>query len=120
MAREVKNFNVRILTVNPAIFDTPMIGALQYQSAPLAEDYQKHVVGITLAKMREGTVVADNDTKKGIKAIYEVIVGEGIGEGHESEPMLPLGRDSSRLLREIKAQYEQTLEIFGQVCDNNV
>jgi hypothetical protein len=95
-----------------------MAGSLQYQAQPLDQDYQKHLVGMALSKMEAGNIPVDGDTKKGIKAIYEVIVGEGVGEGHESEPVLPLGRDASRLVGANIAQWQQTMEAFGDICNN--
>ncbi|KAK9802352.1 hypothetical protein SCARD494_00285 [Seiridium cardinale] len=105
LAREVAEFNIRILTVNPGIFNTP-------------KDYEKGPVGDTLHRLKARSVPVDGDTKKGIKAIYEVIVGEGVGEGHEAEPVLPLGRDASRLVAANIAQWQHTIEVFGGVCNN--
>ncbi|KAK9416362.1 hypothetical protein SUNI508_01779 [Seiridium unicorne] len=118
LAREVAEFNIRILTVNPGIFNTPMAGSLQYQTEPLVEDYEKSPVGDTLNRLKARSVPVDGDTKKGVKAIYEVIVGEGVGEGHKAEPVLPLGRDASRLVEANIAQWQHTIEVFGGVCNN--
>ncbi|KAK6077096.1 retinol dehydrogenase 8 [Seiridium cupressi] len=149
LAREVAEFNIRFLTVNPGIFNTPSkqnltvptvisqppktgqetvleeavllldwSWSLQYQTQPLVEDYEKGPVGDTLNRLKAHSVPVDGDTKKGIKAIYEVIVCEGVGEGHEAEPVLPLGRDASRLVAANIAQWQHTIEVFGGVCNN--
>lgn len=116
MAREVKGFNVRILTVNPGTFDTPMESALQMQESPLEKDYERHEVGIYMDHMRRGDVKLNGDTKKGIKAIYEVVVGEGVGKGHENQPVLPLGSDMIRYINNDIAQWTETINVFGEVC----
>jgi hypothetical protein len=116
MAREVKDFNVRILTVNPATFDTPMGHVLQMQESPLEKDYEGHEVGIFMHHMKGGDVQLDGDTKKAIKAIYEVVVGEGVGKGNENQPVLPLGGDMIRFMKNTISQWTETLEVFGELC----
>lgn len=114
----MKGFNVRVLSVNASTFDTPMATALQYQTAPLEKDYETQEVGIFMSHMKKQAIPIRGDTQKAIKAIYEVIVGEGIGEGHEDEPVLPLGGDMVRHIKEDMAKWEKTLEVFGDVAQS--
>jgi hypothetical protein len=118
LAREVKEFNVRVLTVNMSVFDTNMRHVLQFQEQPLDSDYDKTMVNMFLKRLKYAQHEPEGDTQKAVKAIYEVVVGEGVGEGREEELVLPLGKDMERFVYEQMAQWKHTMEVFGDVCRN--
>lgn len=95
-----------------------MTGALQFHSKTLEADYENATVGMFLGAMKAGAIPADGETSKGIKVLYEAIVAQGVGQGLESETMLPLGREASKLIRDQINQLEHTLEVFGDACNN--
>lgn len=118
LAVEMADFNVRVLSVTPGVFDTSIISALQFQEQPLDKDYEGKSVGYMLGTQKSGDWKPDGSTKKAVKAIYEVVVGEGVGQDKENEPCLPLGRDAIKVLEGHNAQWDQTLKSFREVGDN--
>ncbi|KEZ40147.1 hypothetical protein SAPIO_CDS9188 [Scedosporium apiospermum] len=93
LAKEVAEFNVRVLVVQLGSFNTSMPSASR-RSEFDAEYSGTMVDKITSMVSVDGTLKAVNDKVKGARAIYEVIVGEGVGKGLESEFLFPLGQDT--------------------------
>jgi hypothetical protein len=84
----------------------------------LAEDYSGSVVAQMLETIWTGKLVAEGDKDKAAKAIYEVLVGEGVGAGREGERFLPLGRDMIPRVELVRDQLVHSLEAFGDVAAN--
>ncbi|KAI1077298.1 NAD(P)-binding protein [Whalleya microplaca] len=116
MAREMNPFNVRILCINPSVFDTNMKNVLQFQEKPLDQDYEGSVLDMTLKHFKSGSHVPEGDTEKAVKAIYEVIVCEGVGEGREKEQVLPLGCTAAKQSQQIVDNWTHTLDVFRDVA----
>lgn len=57
------------------------------------------------------------DKDKGMKAVYEVVVGEGIGAGRESEPLLLLGSDMTARAKAVQQYLGHALEAFKDVTN---
>lgn len=114
-ALEVKDFNVRMLNVNPATFDTGMANALQYQAAGIDAAYEDKAVGKMLGYMKSGTAVLSGDVQKGVQAMYDVIMGAGPGEGRLNEPHLPLGVAAAHFVSQQAAAAQRTLAAFGEL-----
>jgi hypothetical protein len=54
-----------------------------------------------------------------MKAVYEVVVGEGAGAGREAERFLPLGTNMTARVVELVQEYlAHGLEVFGDVTNN--
>ena len=53
-----------------------------------------------------------------MKAVYEVIVGVGVGAGREAERMLPPGRDLAANLKHVQDGYAHAMEVFVEVCNS--
>jgi NAD(P)-dependent dehydrogenase (short-subunit alcohol dehydrogenase family) len=118
LAKEVAPFNVRLLTVNLGTFDTNMVNAIQRSETPLDPDYKDSMADKIMQALTTENYVPDGDHKKAVKAMYEVIVSEGIGEGREAERFLPLGRDVAARIRHVVDQWNHTLDVFGPVTNN--
>ena len=114
----MQDFNVRVLSVNPATFDTGMVGALKYQEAALDKDYEDKAVGKMLAGMKANAIPPKGDTAKGVRAIYDVVMGQGPGEGHLAENTLPLGGASYQFMAADIDRKKQTLDVFGDLCNS--
>ncbi|KAH8197578.1 hypothetical protein TruAng_008262 [Truncatella angustata] len=93
LAREVAEFNVRVLLVYMGAFNTPMSTQVSLVREPLAADYRNTVLEKYYNVFKEKNMVVKGDHKKAVKAIYEVVVGEGVGAGLESEVQIALGKD---------------------------
>lgn len=118
LAKEVAPFNVRVLTVSIGTFNTNLGNAVILSKNPISPDYERSVAAQTMEYMASGRFAPDGDKEKAVRAIYEVVVGEGVGKGHEGERLLPLGRDLAPRLKLIQEQMEHALEVFGDVCGN--
>ncbi len=118
MAKEVADFNVRVLYVSLGGFNTNMPNAVRVGSVPLDPDYVGKTTEKILSMMGSGEFQPDGDREKAVRAIYEVVVGEGIGVGREAERVLPLGRDLAKRIQEIVDGWRHTMDVFGEVCNN--
>lgn len=118
MAKEVAPFNIRVLTVQLGTFNTNMGNATILGKNPLPDDYKGSVADQMMQFMASGKFQGDGDKDRAIKAVYEVVVGEGIGAGHESERLLPLGRDMAARIKTVQDYYAHAVETFGDVCNN--
>ncbi|KAL1978995.1 hypothetical protein VTN96DRAFT_7553 [Rasamsonia emersonii] len=118
LAKEVAPFNVRILTVALGTFNTNMGNATIIGKNPLPEDYRGSVAQQMMDYMSSGKFEGNGDKDKAMKAVYEVVTGEGVGAGHLDERLLPLGRDLDARIKQVQAYLAHSLEVFGEVCNN--
>ncbi|KAJ0122337.1 short-chain protein [Diaporthe amygdali] len=119
LAKEVAEFNIRTLTVYLGGFNTQFSSsAVSSGKEPLSDDYDGTVVSKTLQFMHGGKYVADGDTLKGAKAVYEVVMGEGVGAGKEAELNLPLGREMEARVKLVRDRMDHCWEVFGDVASN--
>lgn len=118
MAKEVAEFNIRTLTVFLGGFDTSMPTKVTAGKEPLPDDYKGTTVGNMVEFMSTGKYVADGDPVKAAKAIYEVVVGEGVGAGKEAEIFLPLGRDMEARVKLVRDRMDHCWDVFGDVAKN--
>ena len=81
-------------------------------------DYKGSVAEQMMLVLSNGKFTPDGDKDKAMRAVYEVVVGEGVGKGRESERFLPLGRDITPRLKLVQEQMAHSMEVFGDVCDN--
>lgn len=110
-------FNVRVLTVSLGTFNTNMGNALVPSRNPMPDEYKGSAADKTMNVIRHG-FEPDGDKDKAVKAIYEVVAGEGVGAGHEGERFLPLGRDVAARVQHVRDQYAHSMGVFGDVCNN--
>ncbi|KAL2148864.1 hypothetical protein VTH82DRAFT_1550 [Thermothelomyces myriococcoides] len=118
MAKEVAPFNIRVLTVQLGTFNTNMGNATILGKNPLPEDYKGSVADQMMQFMASGKFQGDGDKDKAMKAVYEVVVGEGIGAGREAERLLPLGRDLAARIKTVQDYYSHAIEVFDDICNN--
>ncbi len=102
LAKEVALFNISVLTDVLGTFKTNMGNAVVLGKNPVPADYKGSVAEQTLEMISSGKLSKDGDTDKAMKAVYEVVVGEGVGKGRGGEKLLPLGRDITPRLKLIK------------------
>lgn len=118
LAKEVAPFNIRVLIVSLGTLNTNMRNAAIVSRNPMPEDYKGSMTDSMLTNMSRGTFVPDGDKEKAVQAVYEVVMGEGVGAGHEGEGFLPLGRDLAVWLKQVQHQYMHSIEVFGEICHN--
>lgn len=118
LAKEVEPFNIRVLTVLLGTFNTGMGNAAVLGQNPLPEDYKDSMSEKIMEAISTGKFAPNGDKDKAMKAVYEVVVGEGVGENHEAERVLPLGRDLAARIQVVQDYLSHSVEIFGNVCNN--
>lgn len=118
MAKEIAPFNIRTLTILLGGFRTDMGAKVRVGSVPLADDYKDSMADKTIQFINGGHFVGDGDPVKAAKVIYEVVVGEGVGEGKESELLLPLGIEMEGRVKLVKYRMEHCWDVFGSVAMN--
>lgn len=118
IGQELTPFNIRTLTVHLGAFDTNFVNSGVKSAVPLPDDYRGSVLEQNLGGLTPGAFKPDGDHRKAAQAIYDVVVGEGVGEGKEAETAMPLGRDMAALMRKIMDDHEHRMEVFGDICNN--
>ncbi|KAI5920590.1 hypothetical protein F4810DRAFT_713443 [Camillea tinctor] len=116
--KELKEFNIRVFLVSLGTFNTPMVTAVRKVSKPLAPDYQGTLTQRNMDILDSGDFVIPGDHVKAVKAICDMVMGEGIGKGLESEMMLPLGVDMAVRANEVRDRIDHMMEVFGDICKN--
>lgn len=118
LAKEVAPFNIRALTIVLGTFNTGMIPTAVYGKNPLPEDYKGSVADQTMQYIASGKIPINGDKDKAMKAVYEVVVGQGRGAGREAERFLPLGTDMTARVKMVQDYLAHALEVFGDVTNN--
>ncbi|KAI1075999.1 putative short-chain oxidoreductase [Whalleya microplaca] len=116
--KELQDFNVRVLLVCLGSFNTGMSTRVKAVAKPLDLDYDRTTTRENFDILTTGDLKVSGDHLKAVKVIYEVILGEGIGKGHEKELMLPLGKDMLLLIQKIKEKLTHATEMFKDVGNN--
>ena len=111
-------YNVRALTVGLGTFNTDMVGAAAFGENPLPHDYEGSATERTIQVLRSGELPIFGDKDKAMRAVYEVVVGEGVGAGREAERFLPLGSDMTPTVKGVQEYLAHSLEVFGDVANN--
>ncbi|KAJ5933388.1 Short-chain dehydrogenase/reductase SDR [Penicillium verhagenii] len=115
LAKEVSSFNIRPLTVWLGTFNTNIGNASTVVQSPLPGDYRGSAADQLMEAIMSGKFIGNGDKEKAAKAIYEIVVGQGAGDGYEAEQFLPLGRDMIPRVGLVRDQYSHALEVFGDV-----
>ncbi|KAG0153495.1 hypothetical protein PDIDSM_2147 [Penicillium digitatum] len=118
LAKEVGPFNIRTLTVILGTFNTNMPDSVVLGKTPLPEDYKGTFTEQVQGLLVSGKIKPNGDKDKAMQAVYQVVVGEGVGEGHQTEKLLPLGSDMTPRLKGVQNYLGNALEVFGSVTNN--
>ena len=118
LSKEVAKYNIRTLTVVLGTFNTNMGGNAVFGEKPLPEDYNDSMAQKMILFLKSGKVPINGDKDKAMKAVYEVVVGEGVGAGREAEKLIPLGTDMTDRVKTVQGYLGHALEVFGEVTNN--
>ena len=118
LAKEVAPFNIRTLTVVLGTFNTNMADAFALGENPLPDDYKGTTVEMIIGALKAGKVPINGDKDKAMRAVYDVVVGEGVGVGHEAEKLLPLGTDMTARVKVVRDYLAHAQEVFGDVTNS--
>ncbi|KAI1312739.1 NAD(P)-binding protein [Xylaria venustula] len=117
LAKEVAPFNIRVLTILLGTFNTNMMNAYVFGKTPLPDEYKGTVAGQIMDYIGSGKIIPNGDKDKAMKAVYQLIVGEGFGAGKEKEKFLPLGADMTVRMTLVQDQLAHAKEVFGEVTN---
>lgn len=118
LAKEVAPFNIRALTVVLGTFNTNMGNNAVFGKNALPDDYKGSVSEQMIQFLKSGKIPINGDKDKAMKAVYEVVVGEGAGAGREAERFLPLGTDMTARVKTVQDYLAHGLEAFGHVTNH--
>ncbi|KAI1371311.1 putative short-chain oxidoreductase [Hypoxylon crocopeplum] len=116
--KEMQDFNVRVLLVYLGAFNTPMVGKVNMVSKGLDPDYNGSLTAKYFEVLNSGNFEVRGDHIKACQAIYDVVVGQGVGKGREKEMILALGNDMAVRIGETRERLDHTMEVFGEICNN--
>lgn len=85
---------------------------------PFPDDYKGSVTEKTATSLQGSNFKPDGDHRKASKIIYEMAVGEGVGEGKENERVIFLGRDMTASMDNVFEGLKHTMETFRDVSNN--
>ncbi|KAF4337677.1 oxidoreductase yusZ [Fusarium beomiforme] len=116
LSKEVKEFGINVLLVEPGAFRTNFLDASIKSNISGEKAYQGTVLEATLQKFEKATGKQPGDPKKAVEIIFEVATGEGAA-GHLKGKILrlPLGKDCFTRLKNklefVQRDVEATQEI---------
>ncbi|KAI1635086.1 hypothetical protein F4809DRAFT_468083 [Biscogniauxia mediterranea] len=85
---------------------------------PRPDDYKGSMAERMIQYISKGNFPVDGDKDKAMKAVYELVTGEGFSASHETGELLPLGKDMTARV-EAQANYLlHSLEVFGGITNN--
>ncbi|KAI0514725.1 putative short-chain dehydrogenase [Xylaria bambusicola] len=95
LAKEVEEFGISVLIVNPGAFRTAFLGQLQKAEKPVPDDYKNGTVGAITEKFSVMDGKQIGDPEKGVERIFEIVTGEGLaGELKGKVLRLVIGEDA--------------------------
>ncbi|KAF9522893.1 hypothetical protein CPB83DRAFT_887299 [Crepidotus variabilis] len=120
LAKEIAPFNIRTLTIILGHFNTNMGSgsAALLGKKTIPDDYEGTATEKMIQFVSNGNIQAKGDKDKAMRALYEVVVGEGVGTGREAEKLLPLGSDMITRVQMVQEYCAHSLEVFGEITNN--
>ncbi|KGO40933.1 Short-chain dehydrogenase/reductase SDR [Penicillium expansum] len=118
LAKEVAPFNIRTLTVVLGTFNTNMPNTVVLGKNPLPDDYNGTFTEQIQGLLVSGKIKPNGDKDKAMAAVYQVVTGEGVGEGRQAEKLLPLGSDMTPRLEGVQEYLGHALEVFCSVTNS--
>jgi hypothetical protein len=122
LAKEVSAFNIRTLAVVCGAFNTQIGGesGVSTGSVPLPDAYKGSMVERMQTMVTDPVVAArfaNSDKDKGMKALFEVVIGDGVGKGREQEKFIPLGTDMATRVQGTRDMMAHALEVWADVTN---
>lgn len=118
LAKEVAQFNIRVLTVVLGTFNTDFGNNAVFSKDPRPDDYKGSLAEQMIQHITDSTWRPNGDKDKAMRAVYDVVVGEGAAAGREVERFLPLGTDITTRVSLVQESLAHALEVFGDIANN--
>ncbi|KAI0427888.1 putative short-chain dehydrogenase [Xylaria sp. FL1042] len=117
LAREVADFGIGVLIVNPGAFRTNFLGQMQVTETPMPEDYKNTVVGSTIEMFSGVDGKQSGDPDKAVERIFEIVAGEGMaGELKGKVQRLVLGEDAFTRMKKSNDKFVHDFTIGERVA----
>jgi hypothetical protein len=121
LAKEVAQFNIRVLIAQPGVFATNMMNAVVLNSKGISSHYKESDVGKFIGLFQPGNgpkFEAAGDVEKVCQAIFDVVTGTGKGVGKEKYLRLPLSVDCAERTRGQIHSLQETHDVFRDIWEN--
>jgi NAD(P)-dependent dehydrogenase (short-subunit alcohol dehydrogenase family) len=113
LAKEAAPYNIRALTVILGAFDTGMTSRAMMGKIALPDDYKDSTAAHIMQFLsRDDVPPLGGDKEKAVKAVIDLVAGEGIGKGHEGEVLLLLGSDMPVRASVVQESLSHALNVF--------
>ena len=107
-----------MLTVILGVFDTNLGPSAAFGTVPLPDDYEGSAAEQVMHWARTDTFpLKKGDKDKAMQALYQVVVGEGVGRGLEAERILPLGGDMTARVQGVRDDLDRSLRVFSSITN---
>ena len=118
LAKEVKEFGISVLIVEPGAFRTNFLAAMLVSENGIGDAYKGTVVDDVLGKFQAAEGKQPGDPEKAVQAIIDVVVGQGTA-GHLKGQILRLvlGKDASARIVAKTDKLLHDLEVSRAVTD---
>ena len=94
LSREVAQFGLSVLIVEPGAFKTNFLDAARKTDVGLSDPYRGGIVDTVLGKFDSLRGIQRGDPAKGVARVFEVVTGEGVAGDLKGRILrLPLGPD---------------------------
>lgn len=118
MSKELSQFNIRCLTLLLGGFDTNFSHTIQGTEQPWPGDYDDSMASKVVNAVKGFNLKPPGDHRKAVQVIYDMIIGQGVGQGNEGERVLPLGLDMEPVMDRVVASTKHSIDTFRDVCTN--
>lgn len=118
LGKEVAPFNIRTLTVILGTFNTNFRSGDSQSKVPVPNAYEGTRTDSVMKAIVSRSLKPNGDKDKAMKAVYDVIVGQGPGERKDSEPLLVLGNDMISRVYIAKSHFQAGLDAFGDLASS--
>jgi NAD(P)-dependent dehydrogenase (short-subunit alcohol dehydrogenase family) len=118
LAKEVAQFNIRALTVVLGTYNTNFGRAAAVGKTPIPDDYNGSMAVQMIQYVKAGIGKPNGDKDKAMRAVYDVVVGAGVGAGREAERFLPLGSDMTTRVQMVQDYLAHGIDAFKDITNN--
>lgn len=106
------------MTVVLGTYNTNFGSAAAFGEIPIPEDYNGSMAVKMIQVFKAGVAKPNGDKDKAMRAVYDVVVGAGVGAGHEAETFLPLGSDMTTRVQMVQDYLTHGIDTFKGVTNN--
>lgn len=115
LAEELAPFAIRVLLIEPGSFRTDFLNAFVTPASGISKDYDDTAVTTVIKTFREKTGQQPGDPTEGVRRIYEVVTGTGLGADVDNLRVI-LGSDCLQRTRQKIASFSKNLDAMETIA----